>query len=89
IHGHFEMEKHMLSRPYRDEAEIEEWRGRDSIPRLAAHMIEAGIASDSDIADVNARTDAEVEEAAAFAEAGTPAGPGLAPSLMFAEGGAG
>lgn len=88
IHGHFEMEKHMLSRPYRDEAEIEAWRGRDPIPRLAAHMIEAGIASESDIADVDARTDAEVEEAAAFAEAGTPAGPGLAPGLMFSEAGA-
>ncbi|MDP6428694.1 MAG: thiamine pyrophosphate-dependent dehydrogenase E1 component subunit alpha [Rhodospirillales bacterium] len=89
IHGHFEMEVHMLSRPYREEAEIEAWRGRDPIQRLAKHMVEAGIADENEIAEVEARTDAEVEEAAAFAEAGTPAGPGLAPGLMFADAGGG
>lgn len=52
-------------------------------------MTEAGIASQEDINEVDARIGTEVEAAAAFAEAGTPAGPGLAPSLVFAGGEAG
>ncbi|NQV55080.1 MAG: thiamine pyrophosphate-dependent dehydrogenase E1 component subunit alpha [Rhodospirillales bacterium] len=87
IHGHFEAEVHMLSSPYREDKEIEEWRVLDPIKRLAAHMVESGICDEAAITEMDADADARVEGAAKFAEAGTAAGPGLAPSLMFASAG--
>lgn len=41
--GHVETEKSFLSRPYRTEDEIEDWRARDPIARLSSRLVQAGI----------------------------------------------
>lgn len=56
---------------YRTREEIALWKERDPIPRLRRWLLEAHMVSDSDIADVEAAIAAEVDEAVAFAEAGT------------------
>jgi len=54
---------------YRDKAEVEEWKKRDPIPALIRH-IEAGGPS-PDVAEMERRAAKEIDEAVAFAEAGT------------------
>jgi pyruvate dehydrogenase E1 component alpha subunit len=55
---------------YRDRAEIEEWRHRDPIHRLAQWMRETGALHDSDLAAIEAEVDGEIERSVAFAEGG-------------------
>jgi acetoin:2,6-dichlorophenolindophenol oxidoreductase subunit alpha len=85
IQGHFEAERFILAgEAYRDDAEIAQWRARDPIERLRARLISSG-ASDPDALDALAAAVArDVEDAAAYAEAGEPADPDLAATLMFA-----
>jgi pyruvate dehydrogenase E1 component alpha subunit len=56
---------------YRDRAEVEAWKQRDPIPRLAAELRAAGALDDAAIAAIEAEVAREVEAAVAFAEAGT------------------
>ncbi len=56
---------------YRPKSEVEEWKQRDPIPRLAASMKEAGFLTDADLALLTSTCDAEVQKAVDFAEAGT------------------
>jgi pyruvate dehydrogenase E1 component alpha subunit len=85
IQGHFEAESFVLSGGhYRDAAEIDAWRGRDPITLAAGRLTSSGAASEAELAAVNARVLARVEQAAAAAEAGEPADPQLAATLMFA-----
>ncbi len=55
---------------YRTKAEVEEWKARDPIPRLANWMREAGMLHDKDVDKIEAEVKAEVDDAVAFAEAG-------------------
>ena len=55
---------------YRDKAEVEEWRHRDPIDRLASWMRKAGVLHDRDLAAIEAEVAAEIEHSAAFAESG-------------------
>ncbi|MBU6442288.1 MAG: pyruvate dehydrogenase (acetyl-transferring) E1 component subunit alpha [Alphaproteobacteria bacterium] len=55
---------------YRTKAEVEEWKTRDPIPRLANWMREAGMLHDRDAEKIEAEVTAEVDDAVAFAEAG-------------------
>lgn len=85
-HGHAEAERMLLGPGrYREEAEIEEWRGRCPITRLRDALIAADRTAATAIAGIEARVAACVEDAAAFAEASEPADPDLAATLMFAE----
>ncbi len=85
IRGHLESETVLLSGGgYRDEAEIEAWRRRDPIDRLAVRLRSAGICDDGGIAAIEARISRTVDRAAAYAEAAEPADPELAFALMFA-----
>jgi len=85
IQGHFEAERFVLSGGrYRDDAEIDEWRAKDPIERLQADLLSSGAAARAQLVEVNARVLRQVAEAAAHAEAGEPADPGLAQTLMFA-----
>jgi pyruvate dehydrogenase E1 component alpha subunit len=55
---------------YRNRAEIEEWKHRDPIDRLAQWMRETGALHDSDLAAIGAEVDGEIERSVAFAEGG-------------------
>ncbi|MGZ4138082.1 MAG: thiamine pyrophosphate-dependent enzyme, partial [Actinomycetota bacterium] len=56
---------------YRDKAEVEEWKRRDPLVELPALLVREGILSHDAIAEIEAEVTAEVDEAVAFAEAGT------------------
>jgi pyruvate dehydrogenase E1 component alpha subunit len=55
---------------YRTKAEVEEWKKRDPILRLANWMREAGMLHDKDVEKIEAEVKAEIDDAVAFAEAG-------------------
>ena len=55
---------------YRDRAEVEEWKHRDPIDRLASWMRETGALHDSDLAAIEAQVGTEIEQSVAFAERG-------------------
>jgi pyruvate dehydrogenase E1 component alpha subunit len=56
---------------YRPKDEVAEWRKRDPITLLTQLLTEEGLAAESDVADLEQKVRAEVDEAVAFAEAGT------------------
>jgi TPP-dependent pyruvate/acetoin dehydrogenase alpha subunit len=56
---------------YRDKAEVEEWKTRDPIAGLTAHLKAAGTLGDEAVAAVERDVAREVDEAVAFAERGT------------------
>ena len=56
---------------YRDKAEVEEWKKRDPIPALIRTLETDGTKVDADVADIERRVAKEIDEAIAFAEAGT------------------
>jgi pyruvate dehydrogenase E1 component alpha subunit len=85
IQGHFEAEAFVLgSGRYRGEAEIEAWRGKDPIARFRYHLISSGSAGAADLDRIDASVLERVADAVAYAEAGQPADPELAETLMFA-----
>ncbi len=56
---------------YRDKAEIEEWKKHGPVVRLVEWMHETGSLHDDDLAGIEARVSAEIDEAVAFAETGS------------------
>ncbi len=54
---------------YRDKAEVEEWKKRDPIPALVRRIEEDG--TKVDLAEIERHVASEIDEAVAFAEAGT------------------
>ncbi|NYZ14873.1 pyruvate dehydrogenase (acetyl-transferring) E1 component subunit alpha [Azospirillum sp. RWY-5-1] len=56
---------------YRDKAEVEAWRHRDPIDRLAGWMRQTGALHDAELDGIRRDAEAEVERAVAFAEAGS------------------
>jgi len=56
---------------YRDKAEIEEWKKHGPVLRFREWMQSTGVLHDDDLAAMETRVAAEVDEAVAFAEAGT------------------
>jgi len=56
---------------YRSKAEVEEWRNQDPIIRFSAWLRESSLLHDTDVTGIEKDADREVEEAVAFAEAGT------------------
>jgi 2-oxoisovalerate dehydrogenase E1 component len=54
---------------YRDKTEVEEWKKRDPIPRLAEWMQLSGILREGELEALEGEVTAEVERAVAFAEA--------------------
>jgi len=85
IQGHFEAEAFVLGAGrYRDEEEIEAWRRNDPIARFRAQLTAAGTASAADLDRIESEVLERVHDAVAYAEAGQPADPELAQTLMFA-----
>jgi len=54
-------------RRYRTKEEEASWRARDPIPNLAAHLVEAGIATEAEVDAIEAQVEGEIEDATAFA----------------------
>jgi pyruvate dehydrogenase E1 component alpha subunit len=55
---------------YRERTEIEEWKHRDPIDRLASWMRETGALHDSDLAAIEEQVATEIEQSVVFAERG-------------------
>jgi pyruvate dehydrogenase E1 component alpha subunit len=84
IQGHMEAEAMLLQGgKYREADEIEAWKGKDPVDRLRARLLSGGAADEAAVEAIGRRVLDQVEEAAVFAEAGQPADPALAPTLMF------
>jgi len=85
IQGHFEAEAFVLgSGRYRDDEEIEAWRRKDPVALYSARLVESGTAAEADLERIDAEIAGRVADAVAYAEAGQPADPDLAETLMFA-----
>jgi pyruvate dehydrogenase E1 component alpha subunit len=85
IQGHFEAEAFVLGGArYRDGDEIEAWRRKDPIARFRALLEASGTADAAGLDRIDAAVARRVADAAAYAEAGQPADPALAQTLMFA-----
>lgn len=85
IHGHMERERFILGEGrYRDDAEIVEWQAKDPIDRLAATLIERGLADRDALDEVDSMIGRVVDAAEAAADAAEPADPTLPRRVMFA-----
>jgi len=56
---------------YRDKAEIEGWKHRDPIDHLVQQLTSAGSLGEGELEQIGREVDAEVDDAVAFADAGT------------------
>jgi pyruvate dehydrogenase E1 component alpha subunit len=56
---------------YRDKAEVEQWRKRDPIPAFTEQCLREGALTPADVATIEQDAGREVEDAVAYAEAGT------------------
>lgn len=88
IRGHLEAEDAFLAGgKYRTSEDIQAWQtaGKDPILRFETFLHSEEIATPSELQAVHNSVAVQVEDAVAFAEAGTDADPQLAYSLMFAD----
>ena len=83
--GHFSAEAMVLATPYRGDAEIEEWRGKDPLLKTRGSLLVRGVDEDV-LAGIEADIDATIAASVAFGEAGAPPEAGTAKPLMFAGG---
>lgn len=84
IRGHVEAEGSILAQPYREDAEIETWRQKDPIRRLATYLVEQEIAETGELSDIEAAVTATVAEAVAYAHEQPEPEPEMAFKHMFA-----
>jgi TPP-dependent pyruvate/acetoin dehydrogenase alpha subunit len=82
IHGHIEAEVHFLSKTYRDDSEVEEWRKRDPIDRLKSELLTSGAADEAALQNIESRIDEAVAAAEEFGQTGNPASEQLVFELM-------
>ncbi len=81
--GHNEGEE-AFAGDYRPKQEVESWKARDPIPRLRNQLIEAGVLSQAEFVDLDARQIATVQDGLAFAEASPLPDPATALTDVFA-----
>jgi len=70
---------------YRSREEVEAWKGRCPIARLRAHILDASLASERELANLEAQISAEVETAHRTAEHAPWPDPALAVTHIYAE----
>jgi TPP-dependent pyruvate/acetoin dehydrogenase alpha subunit len=84
IQGHLEAEALFLGGgKYREDAEVAAWKARDPIDRLRTELVSNGV-EPTQLASINSRVAAQVEDAVRFAEADEQADADLPLELMFA-----
>jgi pyruvate dehydrogenase E1 component alpha subunit len=59
------------SQQYRTKEEIEEWKERDPVAHMQQWLVDARLMSQEELASIEAEVGAEIDDAVAFAEAGT------------------
>lgn len=82
IGAHSNSDRHEL---YRSDEEIIEAQRRDPLPRFRLWLLEHGIAHDEDLTAIERENHAEIEAAAARAEAAPPPDPGSVLRHVFAD----
>jgi pyruvate dehydrogenase E1 component alpha subunit len=80
-----EAEDGFLQAPYRSEDEIDQWRTRDPIPRLAQRLVEVSALTATDIEALEANVAAEVQDALHFAHESEPPGMERVLSSVFVD----
>jgi pyruvate dehydrogenase E1 component alpha subunit len=80
IDGHYAGEPEV----YRDKAEVATFRAKDPIARFRAHVLEVGLVDASELDAIDAEVGAEIEEALAFARAGSEPDPATALDYIYA-----
>lgn len=85
LRGHLEAEDGFLQAPYRSEDEIDQWRTRDPIPRLAQRLVELSALTATDIEALEANVAAEVKDALQFAHESEPPGMERVLSSVFVD----
>ena len=72
---------HSLADPeeYRDKTADEPWKARDPIPTFRSYLLDSALATAGELDQIDAETEAEVEEAVQFAEAS----PEPTPDVMY------
>jgi pyruvate dehydrogenase E1 component alpha subunit len=80
IEGHYAGEPEV----YRSKAEVEEQRTKDPIQRFRAHLVEHGLASESDLAQIDAASRHEMVKAVQYARASQPPDPATAMDYIYA-----
>jgi 2-oxoisovalerate dehydrogenase E1 component len=71
---------------YRSVDEIEQWKARDPLKLLAAHLRESGLAADADLSAIDAEVKAQIDEADAFARNSPYPDPATATDFVYATG---
>jgi 2-oxoisovalerate dehydrogenase E1 component len=79
-HGHMEGDAY----GYRTAAEIEEWKEKCPIARLRSRLIADGIASQEEFDGIDAKVEAALDAAVAFAESGPAPDPSTATENVYA-----
>ena len=69
--GHSKSDKQL----YRTKEEVETWKKKDAIRRFERWLIEAGVLTEADVCERQARAEAAIEEAIAFGDAGPEPSP--------------
>jgi len=85
--GHFSGEADLLKdRPYRDEGEIETWRGeQDPVDTLRQALLNADVFSEAELDEIDSDIESTLEEAAEFAQESDYPNGNRAPENTYAE----
>ncbi|PWH20874.1 MAG: pyruvate dehydrogenase (acetyl-transferring) E1 component subunit alpha [Ardenticatenia bacterium] len=82
----YRFEGHYAGEPevYRDRAEVQEWRKKDPIPRFRNYLLEEGIASEGELAAIEAEVRQEIADAVKFAQESPQPDPATAMDYIYA-----
>ncbi len=82
----YRFEGHYAGEPevYRDRAEVQEWRKKDPIPRFRSYLLEKGVASETEVAAIEAEVKQEIADAVRFAQESPQPDPATAMDYIYA-----
>jgi pyruvate dehydrogenase E1 component alpha subunit len=82
----YRFEGHYAGEPevYRDRAEVQEWRKKDPIPRFRRYLLENGVATESEVAAIEAEVKQEIADAVKFAQESPQPDPATAMDYIYA-----
>jgi len=82
----YRFEGHYAGEPevYRDRAEVQEWRKKDPIPRFRKYLLDNGVATESEVAAIEAEIKQEIAEAVKFAQESPQPDPATAMDYIYA-----